>query len=136
MALGGFAMTELRYASALFNLMRNLGGAIGIAVVNTWLQDDVRLQTMRIAQALGENARRAPDFVAALAGRISPSGGDADQALKAAQGLFSRTVARIALTAAFEDVFRLMAWIFIAALVMAPFCRPAQQPGAPPPEAH
>src|SRR5262249_20767328 len=33
LALGGFAQAELRYASGLFNLMRNLGGAIGIAVV-------------------------------------------------------------------------------------------------------
>ena len=40
MALTGFAMAELRYASGLFNLMRNLGGAIGIAVVNTWLADN------------------------------------------------------------------------------------------------
>src|SRR5436190_5934138 len=39
MALNGVAPEELRYASGLFNLMRNLGGAIGIAVVNTWLID-------------------------------------------------------------------------------------------------
>jgi DHA2 family multidrug resistance protein len=35
MALEGFAGNELRYASGLFNLMRNLGGAIGIALIDT-----------------------------------------------------------------------------------------------------
>jgi DHA2 family multidrug resistance protein len=136
LALGGFALTELRYASALFNLMRNLGGAIGIAVVNTWLQDGARIQTLRMGEALGENARQAPAFVAALAGRIGQSAGDANQALLAAQGLFGRVVGRVALTTAFDEVFRLMAWIFIAALVLVPFCRPAPQTAAPPPDPH
>ena len=27
---------------------------------------------------------------------------------------------------AFNDIFRLMSWIFLAALVMVPFCRPLQ----------
>ncbi|HTD28032.1 MAG TPA: hypothetical protein VK660_01450 [Xanthomonadaceae bacterium] len=48
LALSGFEMAELRYASGLFNLMRNLGGAIGIAVVNTWLQDYARINVARI----------------------------------------------------------------------------------------
>ena len=39
MALNGVPPAELRYASGLFNLMRNLGGAIGIAIVTTLLQD-------------------------------------------------------------------------------------------------
>ncbi len=80
LALNGFDMTELRYASGLFNLMRNLGGAIGIAVVNTWLDDNTRIQAARMGESLGEAGRRAPDFVAALAGRIGQSAGDPSQA--------------------------------------------------------
>ncbi len=136
MALGGFEMAELRYASGLFNLMRNLGGAIGIAVVNTWLSDNTRIQAARMGEALGENARRAPDFVAALAQEIGQRAGDPQQALLAAQGELARLVGRYALTTAFNEVFRLMAWLFIAALILAPFCRPAPQTGAPPPDAH
>jgi DHA2 family multidrug resistance protein len=137
MALGGFAMTELRYASALFNLMRNLGGAIGIAVVNTWLQDNSRIQAARMSESLGRAGRHAPDAVAALANRIAAAhGGDPAQALRAAQGVMARLVGRDALTSAFDETFRLMAWLFIAALVMVPFCRPAPQGAAPPPDAH
>jgi len=136
LALGGFEMAELRYASALFNLMRNLGGAIGIAVVNTWLLDNTRIQAARMGEALGEEGRRAPDFVAALARQIGQAAGDSNQAVLAAKGQLARLVGRYALTSAFDEVFRLMAWLFIAALVMVPFCRPAPQTGAPPPDAH
>ena len=53
-----------------------------------------------------------------------------------AQAGFAQVVAREALTLAFNDVFRLMAWLFLAALVMVPFCRPAPASAAPPPDAH
>jgi len=137
LALSGFAAVELRYASGLFNLMRNLGGAIGIAVVNTWLADQTRIHAARMGESLGEAHRTGSDFVASVAARIAQTGGDPGQALLLAQGEFARVVGRVALTSAFGEVFRLMAWLFLAALVMVPFCKPA--PGAfsaPPVEAH
>ena len=138
LALNGFDMGELRYASALFNLMRNLGGAVGIAVVNTWLADDTRIQAARIGETLGEQGRRGADFIAALAARLGQSAGDPNQALLTAQGLIARVIGRDALTTAFDEVFRTMAWLFIAALVLVPFCRPAPSTAvnAIPPEAH
>jgi DHA2 family multidrug resistance protein len=136
LALGGFAMTELRYASALFNLMRNLGGAIGIAVVNTWLTDNTRIQADRMGETMGEQGRRTPDFVAALARQIGQTAGDSNQAILAAKGQLARLVGRYALTSAFDEVFRLMAWLFLAALILVPFCRPAPQTAAVTPDAH
>jgi len=136
LALSGFAAVELRYASGLFNLMRNLGGAIGIAVVNTWLADQTRIHAARMGETLGEAHRAGSDFVASVASRIGQAGGDPGQALLLAQGEFSRVVGRLALTSAFEEVFRLMAWLFLAALILVPFCRPAPNPAAPPADAH
>jgi DHA2 family multidrug resistance protein len=137
MALSGFDMTELRYASGLFNLMRNLGGAIGIAVVNTWLADNTRIQAARLGESLGQAGRRAPDFIAAVAGQLAARAGDQNQTLRLAQGEFAQLAGRFALTASFEEVFRMMAWLFVAALVMVPFCRPAPQGAAAAPvESH
>ena len=52
-----------------------------------------------------------------------------------AQAMIARMIGREALTIAFDDVFRVMAWMFLAALVMVPFCKPA--PGeASPADAH
>ncbi len=136
LALNGFAQVELRYASGLFNLMRNLGGAIGIAVVNTWLADNTRIQAARMGESLGQAGRHAPDIVAQLAAKIGQNGGDPAQALLTAQGLLGRVVGRYAVTSAFDEVFRTMAWLFVAALVMVPFCRPAPLGGPAPTEAH
>lgn len=136
LALSGFAAAELRYASGLFNLMRNLGGAIGIAVVTTWLQDNTRGNVARLGESLGEANRHAPDAIAALAAQVTQWTADASHALLIAQGEFARIVARQALTLAFNDVFRLMAWLFIAALVLVPFCRPAPAAAPTPADTH
>jgi DHA2 family multidrug resistance protein len=136
LALAGFEGPELRYASGLFNLMRNLGGAIGIALVNTWLQDWTRFHALRLSEALGTMPQTARETVAELSQRIATIIPDPDRALLMTQALFGRVVGREALTLAFNDVFRIMAWLFIAALVMVPFCRPPKQAGPPPVDAH
>src|SRR5271168_3820125 len=116
MALSLFQGPELRAASGLFNLMRNLGGAIGIAVVNTWLIDNARIEAARIGEALGHNARAASETVAGLAHRLAAATPDPAQAELLARGLFGHSVGQQALALAFDDVFRLMAWMFVAAL--------------------
>jgi DHA2 family multidrug resistance protein len=136
LALSGFQAAELRYASGLFNLMRNLGGAVGIAVVTTWLQDNTRITVARFGESLGEASRHAPETLAQLANRVSAWTTDAEHALLMAQGEFARVVTREALTISFNDVFRLMSWLFLAALVMVPFCRSPQQVIAQPGENH
>jgi DHA2 family multidrug resistance protein len=136
LALNGFGMAELRSASGLFNLMRNLGGAVGIAVVNTWLADNTRIQAARMGESLGAPHRQAPDVLAALAGRLARASPDGAHAAEMARALFARIVGRAALTSSFEEVFRLMAWMFLAALVLVPFCRPAPSTAVTAVEAH
>jgi DHA2 family multidrug resistance protein len=131
MALGSFAGQELRSASGLFNLMRNLGGAIGIATVNTWLQDNSRIQALRFGEALAANGRAVSERVADLAHSFAAVTPDPARALLMAQGMIARVVGREALTIAFDDVFRLMAWMFVAALVMVPFCKQPKANAAP-----
>jgi DHA2 family multidrug resistance protein len=124
LALTGFVGPELRAASGLFNLMRNLGGAIGIAVVNTWLGDNARIQASRMGESLGQAGAKAPEVVTQLAGRMGQVTADPARALLLAQGELARLVGRLALTSAFQEVFRTMAWMFLAALVLVPFCKP------------
>jgi DHA2 family multidrug resistance protein len=66
----------------------------------------------------------AAELVTGLAAQIGRVTTDSTQALLMAQGELARVVARQSLTLAFNDVFRLMAWIFLFALIMVPFCRP------------
>jgi DHA2 family multidrug resistance protein len=132
-ALTGFEGMELGYASGLFNLMRNLGGAIGIALVNTWLQDNARIAMARFGEALGRTPQAFNEAVAGIAQRLATVTPDPAQALLQAQGLVGRAVSQQALAIAFDDVFRLMAWMFVAALVMVPFAKRAAGGAGPSP---
>lgn len=136
LALSGFGMTELRYASGLFNLMRNLGGAIGIAVVNTWLGDNTRIHVARMGESLGTAGRNGPEFLAGLAARIGEITPDKTHAALIAQAELAQVIGRAAMTLAFNDVFRLMSWIFLAALVLVPLCRPSDLNAPPPMDSH
>ena len=137
MALSAFQGPELRSASGLFNLMRNLGGAIGIATVNTWLNDAARTQVARFGEALGASGRNAQDYIAATAARLLSYTPDPDRALLMAQASIGRVIGREALTVAFDEVFRIMAWMFVVALVMVPFCKvPKDAAPVSPPESH
>jgi DHA2 family multidrug resistance protein len=134
MALSAFQGPELRNASGLFNLMRNLGGAVGIAVVNTWLQDSARIGAARLGEALGNNPTQATGVFSELTQRLSAVTPDPAQAQLTASKLVANIVGQQSLTLAFDDVFRLMSWMFLAALIMVPFCRPVRLPA--PVDAH
>jgi DHA2 family multidrug resistance protein len=129
MALRGLTGMDLRYGSGLFNLMRNLGGAIGIALVDTALQDGARWHALRIGEALGARPNAAGDAAVALAARAATLTPDPAQAALMARGLLARVAGQQALAQAFEDIFAVMACVFLAALVMVPFCRPKRVEG-------
>jgi MFS transporter, DHA2 family, multidrug resistance protein len=61
---------------------------------------------------------------------------DSAHALLLADGVLNRIVAQQALTIAFDDVFRLMAWLFVAALMLVPFLRHSSGGGARQADAH
>ena len=77
LTLGGLAPERLKLASGLFNLMRNLGGAIGIAAGGTIPKDRANLHFWRLAEHL--NATNTPmcDFLQRVgAGHMVRWGGD------------------------------------------------------------
>ena len=134
MALNGVPQEELRYASGLFNLMRNLGGAIGIASVTTWLQDYGRIHGERFGEDLS-NANTSG--LAQAIARVSAFTPDMQHARLLIDGELSQFVTQQALALAFRDVFFLMAGLFVAAMLLIPFAKTAiLNDDAPPLEAH
>ena len=116
---------ELRDASGINNLMRNLGGAVGIAVVNTWLITFAQLHGAGLSQALGRGGDAAGAF-RGLAARLGADGFDPARSAGLAARVATDQVASQALTLAFDDVSRLSAYIFLAGFLILPFC-----PGGP-----
>jgi DHA2 family multidrug resistance protein len=123
MALTDVPQAELGDASGLNNLMRSLGGALGIALVNTWLLSFFALHVARFSDALGLAPTGARATIAGLVGHFGQAGFDPGQGALMAVQTLGGGVALQALTLAFDDVNRASAWLFLACLVIVPFCR-------------
>src|SRR5215469_14799895 len=78
MALKDMPDDDLLDASGFNNLTRNLGGAVGIAVVTTWLTDFARRHGAEIAQAIGRGGD-ALGPLTALGSRIGATGAGPDR---------------------------------------------------------
>ena len=129
LALSTPSPAELPFASGLFNVMRNLGGAVGIATVNTWLQDFAREHALRLSEALGRGGAGSEQLLAGLASRLQANGASAADAVLGAQAQVAQIVARAAAVEAFRDVFWLLGACFVAGLLLVPFCKPPPLPG-------
>ena len=134
LALGALPPARLKLASGLFNLMRNLGGAIGIAACATVLNDRTNLHFQRLAERLHDGNEAMSGFLASAGAPLSalPSGEAATAALRQ---LWSLTY-REALTMTFSDAFLLVMVCFIAALLFVPLLRRITPPSAPSADAH
>jgi DHA2 family multidrug resistance protein len=130
MALNGVPPDELPYASGLFNLTRNLGGAIGIAAVTTWLQDFGRIHADRLGESMSTAGTAALANASAHIARLTS---DAAHARLVLEGELAQYVGIQSLSLAFDDVFLLMAGLFVIALVLVPFSKGAVLSDSPAP---
>ena len=137
MSLGSLPPQRLKLASGLFNLMRNLGGAIGIALCGTILNDRTNQHFLHLAERLNGSNSAAQALVAHVAATDTARwGGDqAHGATAALQQLWALTF-REAQTQAFADAFLAIMVCLIAAAVLIPFLKKVLPPSAPSPDAH
>ncbi len=114
LSLGTLPPDRLKNASGLFNLLRNLGGAVGLAVINTILNDRWDLHIARLHEAVTWSRPAATERLQSMTQHfLSALGSDADMA--ALQSLATR-VRGEALVMAFSDIFLLLALLFFAVL--------------------
>jgi DHA2 family multidrug resistance protein len=137
LTLGGIAPERLKLASGLFNLMRNLGGAIGIAVCGTILNDRTNLHFLRLAEHLnGGNAAMLQFLQQGAANQTVMHGGDAAHGYAAALRELASLALREAQTQSFADAFLAIALCFVLATVMVPLMRKLAVQVAPVRDAH
>jgi len=110
-ALGTLAPDRVKNASGLFNLMRNLGGAVGLAALNTVLDDRIDLHIDRLHEAVGWGRGAAVETLANMTARFQSFGSDAPtMALKQ----LTQLVHQQATVMAFADVFLMLTVAFVA----------------------
>jgi DHA2 family multidrug resistance protein len=121
LALGTLPPGELKNASGLYNLMRNLGGAIGLAALNTVLIDQAALHTSRLGESVTAARPVVQGFLDSVTERYTALGvPDPDMA---ALRTLSNMVERQSLVITFNDTLLLMAAVFFAALLLMPLIR-------------
>ena len=137
LTLGGLAPDRLKLASGLFNLMRNLGGAIGIAVCGTILNDRTNLHFERLAEHLNSSNPAMLNFVQHVAtSETAARGGDALHGHAAALKMLWSLTLREAQTQTYADAFFVIALCFVVATAMVPLMRKVAAPAAPSRDAH
>jgi len=133
LALGTLPPEKIKNASGLYNLMRNLGGAIGLAAINTMLDKRTDLHFAHLAEHINTASTGLQNYLATMTARYSAMGLPDPQA--SAMKSIVNIVTREASMISFNDVQLAMAGIFILALLLLPLARPARS-GKPSADAH
>ncbi len=117
-SLGTLSPDRLKNASGLFNLTRNLGGAVGLAALNTVLDKRLDLHLARLHDSITWSRQATVEMLNGFAARI-PGSGAQNMALKQLF-LFTR---QQGIVMAFADVFLLLCLGFAAFAVLVWFMR-------------
>jgi len=126
LAYAGMEPSEVGSASGLFNMMRNLGGSIGIGVLGAVLNNRYHLHFTRIAEATSRFSLAAQQQVAnrtEILG-LRSSGEDLHQAMATVFG----TMNREAFVMAYSDCFLAIGVMFYVSVVLIAFIQKAKAP--------
>jgi MFS transporter, DHA2 family, multidrug resistance protein len=127
-SLGTLPPDRVKNASGLFNLNRNLGGALGLAVLNTSLNKRLDLHLARLHDSVNWSRGAATDALANLTARFHDFGSNASLMAIKEMSLLARGQATVM---SFADVFLMIAVLFVAlAALTVVMKRPATVPAA------
>jgi len=135
MSLGSLPQSRLKSASGLFNLMRNLGGAIGIAISATMLNDRLNFHYLRLSEHVSAGRPQVDALLARQSAQWASAAGNTLNAAQAALGQLHHLVYTEALTLTYADAFYALSLCFVIALFAVTFSKPISL-SAPPPDAH
>jgi DHA2 family multidrug resistance protein len=137
LTLGSIAPERLKLASGLFNLMRNLGGAIGIAACGTILNDRANLHFLRLAEHLNSSNAALTNWLHNTATRDAVVfGGDRVHGTAAALKQLWALTWREAQPQTFADAFLVLAICLAVAAMLMPAMRSAAPAKVPVADAH
>ena len=126
LALGGLDLNRVPDASGMFNLMRNLGGAIGLALIDTVIYSRSTLHGNDIVRKLMAGDVPTARFVGIPLDRFVAEGPGPIDVVR--QALLQPLVEKAGLTLAINDAWMMIAALTITVLLLIPFARRAKGP--------
>jgi MFS transporter, DHA2 family, multidrug resistance protein len=135
-AMANIRPERMGNATSLFNLMRNIGGSVGIAVTATMLSR----QRQVVGTMLGENVNaydpQTQSMMAQLQAGFMAAGADATVAAQRAYAAIYGLVQRQAAMVSFVYIFRLLGMLFIVLVPLVLVMKRPPRRAGPPPGAH
>jgi DHA2 family multidrug resistance protein len=124
-ALGTLPPERVKNASGLFNLTRNLGGAVGLALINQVLNDRTDLHIVRLQERVNWGNATATETLNLLTQRLQGMGDASLMALKQ----LSQIVHRQAVVMGYGDAFFILTLFYASLCLLVLFLK---KPGAVP----
>jgi len=128
-AMNGVAPKDMPSASSLFNMTRNLGGSIGIAMLATTLTNREHFHSARIGEAVSMAAPATQGRLDQLTQGFIASGIDPATAANRALAAIDRIVRRESYVMAYNDAFLIVGVILLAACIPLWFADKVKSPG-------
>ncbi|MBN9415224.1 MAG: DHA2 family efflux MFS transporter permease subunit [Candidatus Eremiobacteraeota bacterium] len=133
-ALSSLKGREIAEGASLLNLMRQLGGSIGIAALSTYVTNHNALHYNHLAANTWQGNPAFQERLSAISAGMQAQGMDPDTAQRTALTMISGLVRTQSMTLSYSDAFHL---IGLAILVVSPLVFILREPdrsGGPPPE--
>jgi DHA2 family multidrug resistance protein len=120
-SLGSLTPDKLKNGASLYNLTRDLGGAIVLATIGTIMNDRLHFHWNRLIEDINPARPAVQHFLEMQSNRLdSMIPGDPS---RGAMKLLADVVQREALVLTFNDVIMLLSGLFVLGLVMMPLLR-------------
>jgi DHA2 family multidrug resistance protein len=128
-AMNGIAPKDMPSASSLFNMTRNLGGSIGIALLATTLTNREHFHSARIGESVSLAAPATQSRLDQLTQGFIANGIDPATAANRALAAIDRIVRRESFVMAYNDAFLIVGVILLAACLPLWFADKVKSPG-------
>lgn len=112
LAMSTLPLAKIKSASGIYNLTRNIGGAIGLATINTLIEKQMAVHVTTLDSHLTPDRPEVIDYLANTAEKYRAVMGD--QADQFALSLLNKQMHLQALTLTFNDILTLLAMVMFA----------------------
>ena len=131
MTMSGIRKEDMGNASAIYNLLRNLGGSFGVAFVTTVLSRRAQFHQNRLVENLTPFDRTYQIFSEQSAQFLQYRGMESSLSDQGALGTMYRELLRQASMLSFNDAFRIVSIIMLCVLPLVLFMKRAKTTGSP-----
>ena len=130
LALADLPMSKIPNGTGLFNLMRQLGGSIGIALSATLLQRFTTIHRADLAANITPYAEATRERLAAITQTLIARGEVPAIAQTKAIGFLNAIVTKQAMMLSFEQLFLLFGMVFVLSLALLPLMHKSRGVGS------